>query len=103
MITKSSAPAANTATPCSTGRDGRELFARPTATAIGITVSRTIRMSKTPPNDSQPVAATSATLPRPLSSPSNHGMNMQTSRTKPPAAASISPRLTREVSKSSCL
>ena len=59
-------------------------------------------MSKTPLNDSHPVVVgtTTAARPRPLSSPLNHGRNMHTSNTKPPAAAIISPRLTREVSKS---
>jgi hypothetical protein len=59
--------------------------------------------SKTPPYDSHPVVVgtTTPALPRPPSSPLNHGRNMQTSNTKPPAAAIISPRLTREVSNSS--
>ena len=61
-------------------------------------------MSNTPLNDSQPVEVGIGTEvpPRPVRSPSNHGRNMQTSSTEPPAAATISPRLTREVSKWVC-
>ncbi len=60
--------------------------------------------SNTPLYASHPVVVGTATSapPRPTRSPPNHGRNMQTRRTKPPAAAIISPRLTREVSNSVC-
>ena len=53
--TNSPAPASNTSTSCSTGSGRSESLALQTATAIGNPASTTIRRSKTPPNDSQPV------------------------------------------------